>query len=129
MKKENDMKTNMIKYKTIIGRMRDSLCPVCGQPVEDGYDEVEVMSSHVRQEASCSHCETKWREYYTLQGIEIEETVDMEVEIEGDLSDIENVPDILEAVLQNKKILPTLIGIDEMFDKLITEKLKEENDG
>lgn len=32
---------------------------------------------------------------------------------------------VLNAVLENKKMLPALMGVDENFDKLIEEKLRE----
>jgi len=124
------MKKITKKYKTIIDRMRDSLCPVCGQSVDDGYGEITVGPKLVYQRVICHHCEAKWNEFYTLTGLEIEETVDVEFEIEDDdLSYVENVPEILAAVLNMKTMLPALMNIDESFDKLIEQKLKEKNGG
>lgn len=40
-------------------------------------------------------------------------------------SEITNFPQILEAVLSQDKILPALIGIDEAFDKMIEERLRQ----
>ena len=54
----------------------------------------------------------------------------MEFEIkDDDLSGVENIPEILEAVLGMKTILPALMGIDKSFDELIEQKLKEEDGG
>jgi len=36
---------------------------------------------------------------------------------------------ILDSILNQKEWLPALMGIDENFDKLIAEKLKEKDDG
>lgn len=110
-------------YKTAIDRMRDGHCPVCGQ------SNVEWGESHMGlpccQGASCQDCGATWRESYTLTGIEIEEypDPDMDMDIENDLSNIENIPEILEAILTQKRMLPALLGLDKEFDRLITERL------
>ncbi len=39
--------------------------------------------------------------------------------------DVIDYDKVLKAVMKQKKLLPTLIGIDKNFDKLIAEKLKE----
>jgi len=48
-------------------------------------------------------------------------------EIRSELdSEILNYSAIFEAVLSQKKMLPALMGIDDGFDKLIAERLKNE---
>ena len=85
------------------------------------------MSNSVKQEASCNDCNSKWSECYSLTGVEIYETgiEDFDLNIENDLSSIENIPEILQAIFDNKSILPTLLGIDGELDRIISEKLKE----
>jgi len=118
------MKQVEIEYITAIDRMRDGKCPVCGQSNVD-YGDSEYGSS-CYQEASCQDCSSWWAEHYTLNHIEIHETVDQEVNIkDGDCGYIEHLPEILNALLNQKKMLPAFIGIDKFLDDLIAEKLKE----
>ncbi len=114
-----------IKYETIINRIRDSLCPVCGQ-FNVTHGEVEISSDSCLQQVSCNDCETKWTEYYSLQGCEIQEVVDIDIPvIEDDLSSLKNVSDIMQAILQKRDLLPLLLGINKSMDELIAQRMKK----
>lgn len=113
-----------IKFKTAIDRIRNSCCPICGQSNVDYGDS--QMGNPAYQEASCQDCEARWQEFYILNDVEVDQfgRVINEIEDEG-IGLIEKIPDIIETLLSQKKMLPAFIGIDGALDKLIAEKLKE----
>lgn len=113
-------------YKTALERIKNSNCPVCnGSNTE--YKNPEIMNNTAVQAVSCSDCDSKWIEYYPLIGIEIYETgiEDFDFCLENDLTPIENILEVFQAILNQKEILPTLLGIDEGLDKIIYQKLKK----
>jgi len=115
-----------LDYKTAIKRLSKSECPVCGNSGVE-YKNLEILSDSAVQTASCTDCDSKWEEYYSLTGVEIYETgvKDFDFSIKNNLTSIQNIPEILLTILEQKEILPTLLGIDENLDKLISEKLKK----
>ena len=115
-----------IEYKTVIDRVRKGLCPVCGQSNVDYSGDSEYGDS-CYQNASCQDCGSSWGEHYILNDIDIQETADPieGVVILNDLGNVRHIPEILETLLTQKKMLPAFLGIDNELDRLITEKLKE----
>lgn len=113
-----------IEYKTVIDRVRNGLCPVCGQSNVD-YSGDSEYGDPCYQDASCLDCESRWSEHYILNDVEIIETVDRDVNILNSLGEVKHIPEILETLLTQKKMLPAFLGIDNELDRLITEKLKE----
>jgi len=117
-----------IEYMTIMNRIRDNKCPVCGKD-NVSYDSIDISLPHCSQKATCDNCDTEWKEFYLMHGIEITDIAYKytikEIEIRNDLSDVENIPEILGAILNMKKVLPALIGIDSELDKIIAERLKK----
>jgi len=121
-----------------LSRIRDDKCPVCGgddikYDDEDSGDQVENWK--------CYSCHAYWTKYYDLTGYGnvghdipmtddegktlppemIPETVQIK---NGEIMDIEKWPEIVQAILTQKKVLPALVGIDTGLDKLIAERLK-----
>ena len=119
------------RYEKVLEHVRNSECPICGSQDDISYQDINVMSNHVSQGASCGSCDSEWTEYYTASGIEIYTLRGIKIDptkkdlIEDDLSDLENPFEILQAVLKMKKILPALIGIDDELDRIISERLKK----
>lgn len=120
------MKQINIDYQTMIDRVRDGKCPVCGQSNVDYPSGKNEWGDPCYQQANCMDCESIWNEHYILNDVSIEETVEQEVNIKDEeLGWIRNIPEILKALLNNKKMLPAFIGLDTQLDKLIEEKLRE----
>lgn len=115
-----------IKYDTILERIKESHCPVCESlNIMGNQNGSELYENYYSLDCSCHECESEWKEFYILTGVYIDQTVDCEVEIEDDLSNVENIPGLLKALLSQKKMLPVFMGIDSVFDEIIHKRLKE----
>lgn len=93
-------------------RFYENRCPACG-------------SQRVHQYFSCKKCGSKWSFHETVLSLDIQDNIGEKFPLNGDLKGIENLPQILFTLLDNKKILPAFIGIDEHFDELIQERLNK----
>lgn len=113
-----------IKYDTALGRSKESRCPVC-ESLNIAQNGSGLYKNYYSLDCSCHECESEWKEFYILTGVDIYQTVDCEVEIEDDLSNVENIPGILNTLLSQKKMLPVFLGIDPAFDEIIHKILKE----
>lgn len=137
------MAKRKIDFSLAMERIRNDKCPVC-----DGSDlKFENIDNGGFQNIEC-RCGVYWTLYHTLSGFgnlcyEISDTVTRSPEADEEETDVENItyqeigikdnpnlniiskwPEILQAVLGMKKMLPALIGIDPELDKLIAERLK-----
>lgn len=129
-----------LKYEDVLKRINNMQCAICGGgdlSLCVDYKSIEVNGNKATQRCSCAECGAVWYDKYVLIGVDITSDVaeaepmnpedlykNEPVEISGDLSYVDNIPKILQAVLRNKQILPTLLGIDTEFDRLISEALK-----
>lgn len=118
-----------LKYKDVLKSIRDGKCPLCGSKdiTYDNFDDADIEDHEsLLWGVHCGCCWAVWHERFIFTGAyEVILDGEDELKIEDDLSRIDKVPDILMAVLENKSILPTLIGIDSNFDVLIEKALKE----
>lgn len=107
----------MINFSLAWERVRNDQCPLCGS--DDIKDRGAGMSK------KCRSCGGFWGDIKLQTGIYCQESPGAGmVEFRDDVSEVKNSPALLCAILKHKKVLPALIGIDEGFDKLIEEKLR-----
>lgn len=109
------MKKKSIDFSLALKRFRSGKCPVCGDKLHYSQERITGMY--------CRSCDAHWLVDGDIT-LDIKDGNDEEVELVNDLKGIEHVPEILQAVLSLKKMLPVLIGIDDRFDALIAERLK-----
>lgn len=125
-----------IDFSLALERIRGSKCPVCGS--DDTNSEHDTDEPTYKNE-KCYTCNAFWSTYHDLigfgnLGMEIPHDDDaarltMEllpdcIEIKNNISHITKWPEVILAVLRNKKALPALIGIDDIMDSLIQERLQ-----
>jgi len=106
-------------------RIREDKCPVCGSS-DITHGEYENIQCYV--------CNSVWTLYHELTGYgnmgydEIEAVngvMERTIRVKNNISAIDKWPEIILAVLEQKKMLPALLGIDDELDKLIAERLKD----
>ncbi len=108
-------------YKDTLKSIRKYKCPFCEADGADiTYGSIDVEGQLVYQHAFCDTCEHQWDENYVFVGIN-----NTSAPIEEGLASVTLIPELLTTVLNDKSLLPILMGIDPAFDKLIEEKLKE----
>ncbi len=106
-----------LEYMTALNQMRKDHCPIC-ESDDTAFDPDDSDIS------ICLECKAFWKGYSGLSFC-IWDKNSEEVEILNDFGCIEKLPEILNTLLNDKEILPIFMGIDPVFDKLIAERLKE----
>jgi len=130
-------KIQQLKYVEVLESLQNEKCPVCGGDQLTYDPNYRSDNGNIFLNAACDCCGAWWTEILMLMGVrsmcfsgtdeETNEEIYVEdAEIRGDISEITMIPQLLIEVLKNKEILPTLLGIDKGFDKLIAERLKDE---
>lgn len=70
-------------------------------------------------------CGSHWFAVLETISLGIKDKSNKGLEIENDMFSVSNIPEILLAVLSQKQMLPTLLGIDKELDKFIAKRLSQ----
>lgn len=125
-----------IDFSLAIQKVVRGQCPVCDSyDTEAGKGEPETITANERL---CNNCYARWVNEHDVTGFHfgcVKQGITdpavckeclckcQEKGIENNLSYVD-VHKVVSNLLENKKLLPTLIGIDKEFDKLIEERLR-----
>lgn len=105
---------------------RDQTClnPECAGSVIDGleFGDTEYQGDAVYQEVSCTKCGWNWDDRYIFAEVRNIRNGNRESIQQQAGTDWE---EIVEKIISQTEILPTLLGIHPDLDELIEEKLKE----
>ena len=121
---------SILDFSLGLQRIRENKCPVCGNADIHSHN-----LSHL-ENMNCYFCKAFWTVHYKLTGYgnmghdshnaeDVMDVMDETVRVKKNISAIDKWPEIIQAVLEQKKMLPALLGIDDELDKLIAERLKD----
>jgi hypothetical protein len=130
------VKKKSINYMEGLKAIRDGKCPVCGSDLVNREKTININDRNYSREiiVNCLDCRAFWTLHYDFTGYG-EIGIDTEdgygdrfkkvAKIRNNLPTRLLWPEILQAVLSQKKMLPALLGIDDKLDKIIAERLKK----
>ena len=102
---------------------KSGFCPACDEENDLEFTSSDFDGPWVSQDVKCNKCGSTWKDNYKFQGISGLENKQGAPYGDGDYY-FPNWEAMMKAIIEHKKMLPTLIGIDNELDALIDEAMK-----